>query len=209
MRFVDVMFTIPLLLVAAVLGRAVRFAEHLRARALIIASGVVADDLARSSEPSSCRFARRSTSKRHGRSAPPNKRIIWRHIMPNAIGSIDRDGDAADLRGDPGRDRAVVPRPRRRWQRLVARQTGVDLSTGVQHPTVAVLVARHVHRRRSRCASTSSATVCAMRSTRSRHGCASDRRRIRPGIEPVAVRHGHDDPSPDGDGDEVLLRSRT
>ena len=86
MRFVDVMFTIPLLLVAAVLGR--RFgSSSIFVLALIIAlaSWLTTSRIIRAEFMSLREKEDVEAARALGAS---NKRIIWRHIMPNAIGSI-------------------------------------------------------------------------------------------------------------------------
>jgi peptide/nickel transport system permease protein len=86
MRFVDVMFTIPLLLVAAVLGR--RFgSSSIFVLALIIAlaSWLTTSRIIRAEFMSLREKEYVEAARALGAS---NKRIIWRHIMPNAIGSI-------------------------------------------------------------------------------------------------------------------------
>ncbi len=86
MRFVDVMFTIPLLLVAAVLGR--RFgSSSIFVLALIIAlaSWLTTSRIIRAEFMSLREKEYVEAARALGAS---DKRIIWRHIMPNVIGSI-------------------------------------------------------------------------------------------------------------------------
>lgn len=86
MRFVDVMFTIPLLLVAAVLGR--KFgSSSIFVLALIIAlaSWLTTSRIIRAEFMSLREKEYVEAARALGAS---DKRIIWRHIMPNVIGSI-------------------------------------------------------------------------------------------------------------------------
>ena len=86
MRFVDVMFTIPLLLVAAVLGR--RFGSSsifILALIIALASWLTTSRIIRAEFMSLREKEYVEAARALGAS---NKRIIWRHIMPNAIGSI-------------------------------------------------------------------------------------------------------------------------
>jgi peptide/nickel transport system permease protein len=86
MRFVDIMFTIPLLLVAAVLGR--RFGSSsifILALIIALASWLTTSRVIRAEFLSLREKEYTEAARALGAS---NKRIIWRHIMPNAIGSI-------------------------------------------------------------------------------------------------------------------------
>lgn len=86
MRFVDVLFTVPLLLVAAVLGR--RFdSSSVFVTALIIAalawlttSRVIRAEFMSLREKEFVEAARALGAS--------NRRIIWKHIIPNVVGSI-------------------------------------------------------------------------------------------------------------------------
>ncbi len=79
-----------------------------------------------------------------------------------------REHHAAHERGDPARDRTELPRLRHHRAERLARQAHQRVPERLRHASLAVLVARLLHHRRSRCASTSSATACATRSTRGR-----------------------------------------
>jgi peptide/nickel transport system permease protein len=86
MRFVDVMFTIPLLLVAAVLGR--RFGSSsifILALIIALASWLTTSRIIRAEFMSLREKEYVEAARALGAS---DKRIIWRHIMPNVIGSI-------------------------------------------------------------------------------------------------------------------------
>jgi ABC-type dipeptide/oligopeptide/nickel transport system permease subunit len=86
MRFVDVMFTIPLLLVAAVLGRAFGSSSiFILALIIALASWLTTSRIIRAEFMSLREKEYVEAARALGAS---NKRIIWRHIMPNAIGSI-------------------------------------------------------------------------------------------------------------------------
>jgi peptide/nickel transport system permease protein len=86
MRFVDVMFTIPLLLVAAVLGR--RFAsQSIFVTALIIAlaawlstARIIRAEFMSLREKEFVEAARAMGAS--------NSRIMWKHILPNVVGSV-------------------------------------------------------------------------------------------------------------------------
>ncbi len=86
MRFVDVMFTIPLLLVAAVLGRTFQ-SDSIFVVALIIAlaswlttSRVIRAEFMSLREKEFVEAARALGAS--------NARIMWKHILPNVIGSV-------------------------------------------------------------------------------------------------------------------------
>lgn len=86
MRVVDVLFTIPLLLVAAVLGR--RFdAENFVITALIIASlaWLTTSRIVRAEFMSLREKEFVEAARALGAS---NSRIMWKHILPNVIGSV-------------------------------------------------------------------------------------------------------------------------
>jgi peptide/nickel transport system permease protein len=86
MRFVDVMFTIPLLLVAAVLGR--RFGSSsifILALIIALASWLTTSRIIRAEFMSLREKEYVEAARALGAS---DRRIIWRHIMPNVIGSI-------------------------------------------------------------------------------------------------------------------------
>jgi len=86
MRFVDVLFTIPLLLVAAVLGRAFGSSSiFILALIIALASWLTTSRVIRAEFMSLREKEYVEAARALGAS---NKRIIWRHIMPNAIGSI-------------------------------------------------------------------------------------------------------------------------
>ncbi len=86
MRFVDVLFTIPLLVVAAVLGRRIE-SESFLVTALIIAlaswlttSRVVRAEFMALREKEFVEAARAMGAS--------NSRIMWKHILPNVVGSV-------------------------------------------------------------------------------------------------------------------------
>jgi ABC-type dipeptide/oligopeptide/nickel transport system permease subunit len=86
MRFVDILFTIPLLLVAAVLGRAFGSSSiFILALIIALASWLTTSRIIRAEFMSLREKEYVEAARALGAS---NKRIIWRHIMPNAIGSI-------------------------------------------------------------------------------------------------------------------------
>ncbi len=86
MRFVDVMFTIPLLLVAAVLSRTVD-SESIFVTALIIAlaSWLTTSRIIRAEFMSLREKEYVEAARALGAS---NFRIMWKHILPNTIGSV-------------------------------------------------------------------------------------------------------------------------
>jgi peptide/nickel transport system permease protein len=86
MRFVDVMFTIPLLVVAAVLGRRIE-SDSFFVVALIIAlaswlttSRVIRAEFLSLREKEFVEAARALGAS--------NSRIMWKHILPNVVGSV-------------------------------------------------------------------------------------------------------------------------
>jgi ABC-type dipeptide/oligopeptide/nickel transport system permease subunit len=86
MRFVDILFTIPLLLVAAVLGRAFGSSSiFILALIIALASWLTTSRIIRAEFMSLREKEYVEAARALGAS---NRRIIWRHIMPNAIGSI-------------------------------------------------------------------------------------------------------------------------
>jgi ABC-type dipeptide/oligopeptide/nickel transport system permease subunit len=86
MRFVDVLFTIPLLLVAAVLGRVVESGSFLVTALIIaLASWLTTSRVIRAEFMSLREKEFVEAARAMGAS---NSRIMWKHILPNVIGSV-------------------------------------------------------------------------------------------------------------------------
>ena len=86
MRFVDVMFTVPLLVVAAVLGR--RFDSdsiYVTAMIIALASWLTTSRIIRAEFMSLREKEFVEAARALGAS---NARIMWKHILPNVVGSI-------------------------------------------------------------------------------------------------------------------------
>jgi len=86
MRFVDVMFTIPLLVVAAVLGRRIESNSFLVVALIIaLASWLTTSRVIRAEFLSLREKEFVEAARAMGAS---NSRIMWKHILPNVIGSV-------------------------------------------------------------------------------------------------------------------------
>ncbi len=86
MRFVDVMFTIPLLVVAAVLGRSLESNSFLVVALIIaLASWLTTSRVIRAEFLSLREKEFVEAARAMGAS---NSRIMWKHILPNVIGSV-------------------------------------------------------------------------------------------------------------------------
>lgn len=86
MRFVDVLFTIPLLLVAAVLSRLVQSNSFLVTALIIaLASWLTTSRIIRAEFMSLREKEFVEAARAMGAS---NSRIMWKHILPNVVGSI-------------------------------------------------------------------------------------------------------------------------
>ncbi len=86
MRFVDVMFTIPLLVVAAVLGRRIDSDSFLVVALIIaLASWLTTSRIIRAEFLSLREKEFVEAARALGAS---NSRIMWKHILPNVIGSV-------------------------------------------------------------------------------------------------------------------------
>ena len=113
-------------------------------------------------------------------------RIIFRHILPNAIGVIIVVGDVARRLGDPARDSPELPRLRHQVARLVARSAHQPATSRRSDAALAVLVARDFHR--------DAGAVCQLRRRR-------PPRRVRPAVQAVQPRDGR--PASRGEDPEV------
>jgi len=85
MRFVDVMFTVPLLVVAAVLGRAIDGGIYVTALIIALASWLTTSRIIRAEFMSLREKEFVEAARALGAS---NRRIMWKHILPNVVGPI-------------------------------------------------------------------------------------------------------------------------
>ena len=143
MRFTDVIITIPLLVIAAVLGQKFGGSGPL---VLALVIGLVTwTGLARLVRGEFLSLREKEfVEAARALGAKPN-RIIFKHILPNTVGVITVVGHAGHRQRDPAGNRAVLPGFRCASAGYLTRPAGLDLSERVRHPAMAVLVARLVH----------------------------------------------------------------
>ena len=74
-----------------------------------------------------------------------NRRIIFKHILPNAVGVIIVSVTLLHVRRNTSRDRSQFLRFRRYRSRCFTWPSHLDLSRCIHHPALAILVSRSIH----------------------------------------------------------------
>ena len=121
MRFTDLILTIPLIALTAVLASRFQslFGGWVGIAVVLIVFGWTT--IARIVRAEFLSLREKEFVEAARAVGASDRRIIVRHILPNVAGVDHRGRHARHGHGHPGRDGAVVPRPRRQAARHVAR----------------------------------------------------------------------------------------
>ncbi len=161
MRMTDLFIIIPTLVLAAVLGQMT--GGNILALALVLAL-VSWTGLARLVRGEVLSLREREFVMAARAVGTPSWRIIVRHILPNALGTIVVNATLLISAAILVETALSFLGLRRAPAEHVARPAGLRVPERAEHPSVAVLDPRACSSSRSRCASTSSVTACATRS---------------------------------------------
>ena len=144
MRFTDVMITIPLLAVAAVISSQIGGSGVIGLAVLL--GFVTWTSLARIVRGEFLSLREKEFVDAARSVGASSRRIIFRHILPEHHRRHHGVGDAGDLRCDPPRDGPELPQLRREEPGHLAGAAAAAVPAGDGRAAVPVLVARCLHR---------------------------------------------------------------
>ena len=143
MRMTDLVITFPIIVIGAVLGKAV---SHSGPLLLALCLGAITwTTLARLVRGEFLALREREFVDAAKVAGASDFRIMRKHMLPNSIGVIIVNTTLLMSTSCAPRDLVELPRLRRAGARRVARQDDRRLPVRLRHASVAVLVARHLH----------------------------------------------------------------